>query len=450
MIHPCRPSLRLRRRRFLASVLMAPAWTGWLRASPPPPPQVLVIGAGMAGLSAARQLHDAGVRVRILEARESPGGRIRTSRTGPVPFDHGASWIHGGKKNPLHALATQAQAPLQRSDWDATRVTGPGGHVAEISRLEQDYDALITHLARTADPAETMETALRTRHPRWLEDPLRRWWLASDLEFDAGGPLARLSARHALDSEEYPGGDFYAPAGMDALPHLLARGLDLRTGVAVRHLRAEGTGYIAETTAGEEKAHAVICTVPLGVWKNQGLTCSPPLPAAHTAAIARLGMGVVNKIMLEFREPFWPQAPEFFGDAGSPGIQPCLWINGWSIWQKPVLIGCLTGQAAVDFETATRAQQEARVRAALQTLGGSRVPPWTRWEVTAWGSDPWTGGAYSYCAAGSTPEDYQILARPVAPRLVLAGEHTEAAHRATMHGAWQSGRRAARQILQAL
>lgn len=444
----------MKRRHFLP-MLAGALFPSGLRSSPATKPRVAVIGAGMAGLSAARHLRAAGVHPVLFEARARSGGRIHTDRSWGVPLDLGASWIHGTDGNPLTGLAREYGIIPVPTDEDSVQVTAPGGgRVPDdaLVRLDGDYAALLESVPRAARSGEAALTTIQRLDRTWLDDPLRLYALTAYLEFDSGGELGTLSSRHGWADRAHPGPDAVLPRGFSSLTDALAVGLEIHSNTPVESFRTSGKNCEVGSRRGTEAFDALISTIPLGVLKSTACPGFPPLPRDHAAAVERLGMGVVNKVVIEFDRPFWDNGIQFFGNATGDGPRGRLayWWNASSVLRRPVLVGFATGPWARTMEALDEARLAGEVRGALASTFGKGVPAWKQLTSSRWGRDPWARGAYSFCAAGATPDDFTMLSTPPAPRWALAGEHTIAAWRGTAHGAFLSGIRAANQILKNL
>lgn len=405
---------------------------------------VIVVGAGMAGLAAARDLTDAGIAVTVVEARDRIGGRMWTDTSLGFPIDLGAAWIHGTDGNPLVALANHAGATTAETDWDDV-VVFDGRTEVDGAALDRAADAWaaalqkVGSLSEDAAPDASVGGALARVSD--VRDPLTGWQVATDIAAEYAADPDDLSLRWFGTEGEFDGPDLILPQGYRQVATHLADGLNVQLGTTVTRIVDDGVGVRLDTSRGALTADRVIVTVPLGVLKAGTITFDPPLPEPKTAAITRLGFGVLDKVVLRFDEPFWPQSPDVIGLAGPDAPLPVL-VNGLSFGAGAVLVGLRGGDAARRGEALSDQQSVEQVRSAL----GAPAP--TGSLVTRWAADPHARGSYSYLAVGSSPADQDALAEPASERVLFAGEATFAEHFATVHGAYLSGRREAQRILQ--
>lgn len=404
---------------------------------------VVVIGAGMAGLAAARKLADAGMTVTVLEARDRIGGRMWTDTSLGVPIDIGAAWIHGTKGNPLVALAEKAGAQTSETDWDNLVLYEGRTAVGEaaIEKAAGAWEAAldkVTSMTADAAPNASLENALARITD--LDDPLTAWHVATDIAAEYAADPEQLSLRWFGAEGQFDGPDLILPQGYQQLARHLADGLTIQLDTEVTRITDDGTQVRVDTSRGALAGDRVIVTVPLGVLKAGTITFEPALPAAKRTAIERLGVGVLDKVVLSFDTPFWPTSPDAIGLAGPDAPLPVL-VNGLPFGAGPLLIGLRGGAAAGDREQLSDQQSVEQVRAALgaPAVKGSLV--------TRWAADPYARGSYSYLAVGSSPADQNALAEPASDRLLFAGEATYPEHFATVHGAYLSGLREADRIL---
>lgn len=423
---------------------------------------VLVIGAGMAGLSAARRLHDAGVAVTVLEARERIGGRIHTSRLWPdLTVELGASWIHGTQGNPLSALASEIGARLITTDYDSFASFDarlgrlPTGRGSEYLSMQSRVRQAIRAGYRAAREQALAASVRRRLGPGALSGAERRLlnhFLVSLADDEYAGDSAELSSWYWDSAGSYPGLDAVLPDGYDALVHHLAQGLDIRLGQVVTQVSHDDQGVQVDTLSQRFSGSQVLVTVPLGVLQAGSVRFSPALPAAKREAIARLGMdsGVLSKVFLRFPQVFWDDVDwlEHVAPAARQG-QFHQWLNLARVsGGTPALLGFLGGRYACDAEAAWRDDEiVGDAMTALRAMYGAAIPEPTAWQIPRWSRDPFARGAYSFNRLGATPAMRQVLAAPVDARLFFAGEATHREHFATVHGAHLSGLAAAEAML---
>lgn len=404
---------------------------------------VVVVGAGVAGLSAARRLTDAGVSVTVVEARTRIGGRTWTDTSLGAPIDLGAAWIHGSEGNPLMEVAAEVGARTVETDFDGVALLDDGtvvdaGTTASTLTARTEILDEIDSLAENARPDASVAGVLAEFVD--LDDPLMQWCIAAAIVAEYAADPAELSLRWFGYEGELDGPDLILPGGYRQLVDHLARGITVKLGAEVRRIAHGGSGVRVETSQGVVTADRAIITVPLGVLKADTIVFDPPLPEPKRRAIRRLGFGLLDKVVLAFDEPFWSQDPDMFGIVGRDQPVSDL-VNGLRFADKPLLVGLRGGANARAREADS---DEDTVASVLATL---RAPEPTGVLVTRWAADPYARGSYSFLAVGSSPEDQRALAEPVGDRLAFAGEATHEEFFATVHGAYLSGLREAQRIL---
>ncbi|WP_314000047.1 FAD-dependent oxidoreductase [uncultured Paenibacillus sp.] len=422
--------------------------------------QIIVVGAGIAGLGAARLLVDAGRRVTVLEARARIGGRIRTDRSlDGLPLDTGASWIHGIIDNPIYALAEALKIETKATDYDSIVLFDSRGQIMsepEVKHVNALLDKVMQgakNLSIAADEGKSL--AARLHHARketGIEGHDERiklnYAVRARIEQEYAADVEQLSGQWWERNGKCKGKDVLFPGGYDQIVRYLAEGLDIRlqepvTGISYTE---EGVNVIARTSSFE--AGRALVTVPLGVLKQEQIGFAPPLPEKKRTAIRRLGMGVLNKLYLKFPNVFWPMDSDLFGYAGRTSGSWTEIFNMCKYCGAPVLLAFIAGKEAAEME---RLPDEAIVQSAMKVLRdmfGASIPEPESRLVTRWKQDPYAFGSYSYMATEANPQDYDRLAEPVGSRLFFAGEATCRDHAATVHGAYLSGIRAAKQIMQ--
>ncbi len=433
----------------------------WFRSERRPPGgrprgQVVVIGAGVAGLAAAQELRARGYDVHVLEARDRPGGRVWTDRTLGVPVDLGAAWIHRSWGNPLTAVAQRYRIPLAETHYEDGILYTEGQTVPEdrIRFVRQRFDTLMDRLTdlarRIATDISLMQgiESVLAEFPEFRQDEgyraILQWFLtmavvAASADFEISESADALSLMYFDEDEEFEGPDLRYADGGDRMIAAMAADLPITYAHPVRHIRVTDRGVHIHTDTDRWDADAVIVTLPLGVLQHGDVTFDPPLPDWKVQAIHRLRMGTLNKIVLRFSEPFWPERPEFLGyiHAG-PGAFPLFW-NGLRISATPILIGHVGGSRARQLESLSDVDTVRLACRTLERMFGRRIPRPTAWRITRWHHDPFSRGAYSYVPVGSTSLMYTALAEPVNGRLWFAGEATVRWFPGTLHGALLSG-----------
>ncbi|TVQ51479.1 MAG: monoamine oxidase, partial [Spirulina sp. DLM2.Bin59] len=412
------------------------------------------VGAGMAGLTAARQLQAAGLEVLVLEGRDRLGGRIWTDRSLGVPMDMGASWIHGPDgKNPITPLARGANAKLFVTDDDSVVVYDTAGRRIgdrDLLASEGEYERLLERVAAYGEERERdldLAAVIQRVNPRALEDPLLRYHLTSFLEFDAGGPLEQLSVWYWDQDEAFPGQDVLFPDGYDGVINFLARDLSIYLGQGVERIDYDASGVTMRTNQGEFSADAAVITLPLGVLQAGTVVFDPVLPDRMRRAMGRLQMGMVNKVVLTYPRTFWDESLQYFGYTDPERGKYSYFLNTRTFSSVHGLMTFGLGSYGLRMEGQGDEAIAADVQGTLKRIFGGNIPEPEGVLVSRWTADPWARGSYSYAAVGSRPADFDGLGGSVGDVLFFAGEHTIAKYRGTVHGAYLSGERAAKQLL---
>jgi monoamine oxidase len=430
------------------------------------PKRIVVVGAGLAGLTAARVLHDHAVEVVVVEARNRIGGRVWTVDG----VDLGAHWIHGTEGNPVTTLArdrgiatmfvggdstyTGGWEPLALFDA-AGRPLSDGEKRRGLLLVDDVRDALDAYRRRIeADDGEDVSlrqaiAAVTADRALSADDQAHLDWHLTMLSRDDWAAGAERLSLLAWDAgyEVYGYGDSVFADGAQSLTESLAKGLDVRLEHVVTQIEHGRNGVRVVTTSGAFEGDAAIVTLPLGVLKEGVVEFLPPLPEEKRRAISRLGMGTLTKIVLRFNAPFWPERQYVFGClSADPAAEPLAIVNLFRTHRVPVLVLLVGGARGRELEHLSDREAEDHAMTIVRRAFGDSAPKPTSTTVTRWSSDPFSRGAYSYMAVGARPDDIERLAEPVGDSLFFAGEATSRSHWACLHGAYVSALREAARL----
>ncbi|KAH9619559.1 hypothetical protein KSS87_012501 [Heliosperma pusillum] len=432
---------------------------------------VVIIGAGLAGLAAARQLLSFGFKVIVLEGRSRPGGRVYTQKMGTngkyAAVELGGSVITGIHANPLGVLARQLSIPLHKVR-DKCPLYKPDGTEIDKdvdTRVEFTFNRLLDKvtelrkimggfandisLGSILDKLRELYSVAKSKEERELLD-----WHFANLEYANAGCLSELSGAYWDQDDPYEmGGDHCFLAGGNwRLIRALCEGVPILYEKTVHTIRYGIDGV--EVIAGDQifQSDIVLCTAPLGVLKRKTITFEPELPKRKLDAIDRLGFGLLNKVAMVFPSVFWGEDLDTFGRLSNHSHERgefFLFYGYHTVSGGAVLVALVAGEANQDFEQTDPSVLLHRVLNVLRGIynpKGVDVPNPIQTVCTRWGSDPLSYGSYSHVRVGSTGFDYDILAENVGNRLFFAGEATTRKYPATMHGAFLSGLREAGHI----
>jgi monoamine oxidase len=448
----------LLRTGFLASAYGVLWGCGSGAAAPRSRGRVIVVGAGIAGLAAARDLRARGFEVVVLEARDRIGGRIWSHRGLGFPVDLGASWIHGADGNPIAEIARENAIETRETDFDLVAAWDEDGRLlseAEVGEIGAAFEAAVEEAGRIAEAAEgdiSVGEALRRALAGERLTPFERRafdWQVAILEAAGAEDLDRVSLTAETGESQMSGAELLFPGGYDRIVRAVAEGADVRLSRPVRRIAVRASSVRVETASGAEEADACLVTVPLGVLKAGSIVFDPPLSSAKRAAIGRLAMGTLDKFVVAYEEPFWPAAPHMLAYLSSVRGRWQGLLNLSTLAGVPALMAFSGGSYARASEARSEAEVAAEVTANLRAIFGRSVPDPAGTARSRWHSDPYAVGSYSYAPVGATGDEYDALAAPEGNRLYFAGEATNRRESATVHGAYLSGVRAARKIARA-
>jgi monoamine oxidase len=448
---------RLSRRSFLAAsaaLAAGPAWAAPKQAPAPAPDtrvnpanaEVIIIGAGAAGIAAARRLAAAGKRCVLFEAADAVGGRCVTdTRTFGVPYDRGAHWIYAADVNALAKLATQNGLEIYPAPpGQRIRI---GRRYAREGEMEDFLASLVRANTAIADAARKSDVACAQVLPKDLGEwrPTVEFVLGP---YGCGKELAEVSPVDFARAAERDNAAF-CRQGFGALLAKLAAGLPVQLATPVTGIEYWSRQRLeVQTTKGAFKPAAVIVTASTNVLAAGKIKFAPELNKRQLDAIARLKLGSRDHIALELTgNPLGLRADELAFErtesrqtaaifANVSGSTLCVVDVGGNFGRElsgkgeaamiDFAITWLTGLYGTDFKTIVK-----------------------RRHATRWDNEPWILGAASVAAPGAQSAR-RIMQEPLSGRIFFAGEATHETLWGTVGGAWESGERAADAVVKLL
>ncbi len=449
-------------------------------ATKPASNSVLIVGGGIAGLSAAKRLKANGIPVLVLEGRDRLGGRVHTIDVAGDQtswIDMGAAFIDDHQTNSVFHLLNESGAEVRPTpvrlfgqrlfDQRSSRWLGRRASVSAIGKLGWRFHKLRAKSSDFASLHERITAMLGARPKR--EDV---YLLRSMLELLHGGPAENthpnVSAKNYWEYLNYQEkGTVMIKGGYRLLIDLMSEPLldsEVVLGqeverISIAQVASASPPAVVETSAGTrfEGSH-VIVTVPLGVLKAESITFDPPLPAAKRDAIQRIGFGHVEKVALTFTNPFWrsdPQKPTDFFHVPDPVAPHGMFIDVSPVaGSGPGDLGapCLTyicGTATAQWVADNPDAAVAQVLADLESMFPQTFEPPIATVCSAWSSSPFSRGCYPYASVDTRPGDFAVLGQPThSGSILFAGDACgDGTFLGNVEGALVSGERAADAVL---
>lgn len=397
---------------------------------------IAVVGAGAAGIAAARMLHDAGRDVLLIEARSSIGGRASTWTGGGLRLDLGCGWLHSARRNPWTEIARARGFDIRTdtANWDSQwRDLGfsPAEQRASAAAWERWYAAA---LAERRGPDRPLSDFVATDDP-W--HPM----LDAISGYVNGAPLDRVSLHDWAEYEEAASDDNWAVLeGYGTLIAGHAKDVPVRVSTPVERIDHSGLSIRLATRAGTIDADQVIVAVPTSMLASGAIVFDPPLHDKQAAADA-LPLGLADKIFLRTDRVDWSPNAHLTGNPHNARTASYR----LSPFGMPMIEGFYGGTCAEELTEADAAAF------AIDELAGLLGNDWRKRLhpilTTRWRREPWIAGSYSHARVGYAGAR-AILAGPVDDRLFFAGEACSTADFSTAHGAYATGVAAARAILE--
>lgn len=398
-------------------------------------PDVVIVGAGAAGIAAAHTLIKDTRKVAILEGRGRVGGRTHTDNTiFNAPYDVGAHWMHNGRQNPYNFLARKFGFDLQ-SVPENYRMFAGNQEVGEdeIDKMWEVYSELEVAIGKSADAGQDISASAATEHidGRWSNTAkfaMGPWGMGKDLK-----DFSTVDWWNSADGE-----DFFCSQGFGTIVARYAEGLKVSFNTQVEKIDWSGDEVAVETTNGSLRTRAVIVTASNGVLASDTIRFSPQLPLEKQESFHAISMGAYDHFALQFSE-------DIFGMGNDGYLLYEIADDGRGFGTLTNASG--TGIAYCDVggdwarELSDRPQEE-KIDYALnqleKLLGSSVRNTFLKGSATAWNQDKWTLGSYASAEPGAFAMR-QVLRRPVGDRIFFAGEACHRSMWATVGGAHLSG-----------
>lgn len=436
----------LSRRQFLGVMAATPVVPLVARGDVEREPDVVIVGAGAAGIAAAHVLREAGVSFALVEAGDRVGGRVRTdTETFGVPFDLGAHWVSvpdaRPQRNPYYNLGRDGDYRFYEAE-EAYRIFKPEEEASEsdVRELWSTYDDVESRIGSAGDRGDDVSAAsVMADSGPWqktAEFVIGPWSMAKDLDHFSCVDWWNGETQH----------DWFCAEGVGSMVADRLGDIPVSLATRVSRIRWGNSGVTVETNAGSIRARAVIVTVSTGVLAAEGIAFDPALSAEQKEAFRKISMGHYNHIALKFREDVFDMGEDGYvlhqvdGSGEAMGVLTNASGTGLAYCD-------VGGSFARDLE---EAGEDAAIDFALDKLRGMIGSDVERYfdkgVATSWSADPRFRGAY----ASAEPGAFQLrrtLREPVGDRVFFAGEACHETLWATVSGADNSGAEVARTVV---
>ena len=441
--------MQINRRQFLlasAGLLATPVWS---RVSVPTNPDVVIIGAGAAGMAVARTLLEQGRSFVVIEAADRIGGRLHTDTSiFGVPFDIGAHWLHQKNANPFVQYGKENGFTLYSAPDDEIL------YVADREATEDEYEDFESAMDEMSSAIATAGRGRKDVSPMSVMPDLGEWQGTVHLltgPFEMAKDFDHFSCVDWYNSAD--GEDWYCKEGFGALWAHSAQGVPVQLNTKAKAINWNGEGVAVETDQGAINAKSCIVTVSTGVLAHGEIKFNPPLPIEKQESFQNISMGVYNHVGLQFRQNFFGIGDDGYlvykvdskGQTSPNGFALLTNVSGTNLSYAD-----LGGEFAQELEKEGDQAQIDFVLSELRRIFGGEVDKQLiKASVACWGENPLFYGSY----ASAEPGAYhyrEVLRQPVAGKIWFAGEACSRTQWATVAGAHKSGIQVAKQVAEYL
>ena len=421
--------------------------------------KVLVIGAGISGLAAAKSLNDSGYDVTMLEAKDRIGGRLYTDRSLGVPLEVGANWIHDNnpETNPIMKIKDELGLQTHKCSLAGSvasfEVLDKEGNKIEVTNKELEKIefriGIFAYLATYLRPSTNLEELFNFVKKLGLLSFVKEealFVLLQKISLEQADDPDKLSLYGLFETEEFAN-DEAVIGGFDQIAYYFEKELHNKIilNSPIQHI--DYTQDKIKVLSGNDtyEADAVIVTASLGALKKEIIKFTPELPFKKQQSIEKLGWGTLNKVMLKFPHKFWSDTD--FIVVANKESKFHAWINEEPVCKQPVIVATITGKNAKKLESNSDEEVAQIAIKELKAVYGNKVPKLDSYFVSKWSLDPYVFGSYSTHKAGQNNQLLRKnLSTPVNSKLFFAGEATCEKIPGYLQMALQSGLREAENI----
>ena len=431
---------------------------------------VIIIGAGISGLTAARWLSEYGYQVLVLEAKNDVGGQVHTRHTSSeTTLELGSNLLINLDPvyNPDHPLLTylkQASLTLQPIEPTLSHFFDPTGTPSDFreicSKAKSHYQTHDRHIQQAKKEAKMPFPSLSTLLSFSNHTPktgssafFAEQTLDAMVTHHTGTRAHKVSLYELMQAPETINKTFFIKGGLQCLPQLIAQKatdthrtfIQMNTPIQKINYGTRKKPSVIDCRGKEYRAHCIISTLPIGVLKKGHIQFSPPLPKKIQGLIQHLEGGFHNKVFLEFEKPFWPTEVHYLFPGSQRRAEWPEYINlhHFSPGKTATLAAMFYAEDA-QFAKQSDLALVTKALAPLQRVYKGKVPALTASYVTRWDSDPYTLGGGGTCyGTHLKPTDLEVLNKPTDGDLFFAGASFATLNRDTLEAAYRSGLEAA-------